>query len=535
MSADLKAATAESQKLELEPLMALHEQALKLWTQAADRCDGRSKERAQRNLADGKRQLEALAERQSSGAQCEVSHHDATALQDLARQAFSERRWAEAAALYRKSETMWDFAIENCSGSQQELAAKRREQAEIDAHNAAVCAPLFDRAREFTQKFRASASGLAPNEKQQQSLMAETLWRETVGQCKGAAADLANNNAQALARERGTPWVATAAPAPAPVARPQPAAKPAAATAVAAAASAPAAAQPAAKAASSAATAPPPLAAAKAPADSPAKPAMSALDTIAQSLPKAVIEPPKQIDVQSGDTRYKGLFVREEGQVVTGSGRVEWSNGDAYEGQLLRSRRHGKGELVWANGQRYKGDWVDDKPSGQGQLRFANGNQYEGAVLDGQPQGLGEMAYASGDRYQGEMRQGVPHGRGLYRWANGQQFNGDWAHEKPHGRGTLRFANGNVYEGAVQAGLPHGRGKLEFASGDVYEGEFDQGAQQGLGVYTWKAGERYEGAWRAGRKHGQGSFVWASGDRWVGEFKDDERTENGTLTRKEQP
>ena len=547
MSADLKAATAHSQKLDLEPLIQLYESAIQLWTQAAERCDGRSKERAQRNLADSQHQREELAERQSSGAQCEVSHRDAAALQELARQAFGERRWGDAATLYRKAETMWDFAIENCAGSQQELATKRREQSEIDAHNAEFCAPLFDRAREFTQKFRSAASGLNPNEKQQQSQMAETLWRDTMGQCKGSAGELAGNNAQSLARERGTPWIATAAPVLAPLALPQrpvaaafkpapagtatPVAGPATAKATAAPVATPAAATALATASATAgATAGQSGAAAAS-----AKPAFSALAALAEAAPKAA-EPSaalKELDVQSGDTHYKGMFVREEGQVVTGTGRVEWTNGDAYEGQLLRSRRQGKGEFIWANGQRYKGDWVNDKPIGQGQIRFANGNLYEGAVVDGQPQGMGQMAYASGDKYQGEMHQGAPHGRGLYRWVNGQQFEGDWVEDKPHGRGKLRFANGNVYEGPMQAGVPHGKGRLAFASGDVYEGEFELGTPQGQGVYVWKAGERYEGAWRAGLKHGQGSFVWASGDRWVGEFKDDERSENGTLTRKQ--
>jgi hypothetical protein len=62
------------------------------------------------------------------------------------------------------------------------------------------------------------------------------------------------------------------------------------------------------------------------------------------------------MDVRAGDTRYVGQFVREEGQVVSGVGRVEWSNGDVYIGPLLRNQRHGKGEFIWASGQVYKGD-----------------------------------------------------------------------------------------------------------------------------------------------------------------------------------
>jgi len=499
MSADVQSSTAQAKDLDTQA--RLLDEALQLWTAAVARCEGRARERAQRLLADNQKQRAAIAERQAAGSQCESSFKDAGALQDLARQTLGERRWGEAGALFRKAEVLWDLAAEQCTGARQELAGRNREKAELDGHNAEFCAPPFERAREQTQKLRSAAAAAAP-EKQRLSLLAETAWREAIAACKGSPQELAQGNAQALARERGTPWVATA-PAAAPAApRPGNAAPAAAATpALPGAAAAPTA----------VATAPAQAAAAAAP-------------------PPAAL---KEIDVRSGDTRYKGLFVREEGQVVSGSGRVEWANGDVYEGELLRGKRQGQGELIWANGQRYQGEWVDDRPSGRGQLRFANGDRFEGSVVDGVPEGEGRMDYASGDSYQGQIRRGVPSGRGRYQWANGQVYEGEWVDEKPQGRGLMRFANGNRYEGSFQQGLPHGRGKMQFPSGGAYEGELVQGVSEGQGSYSWPGGDRYSGAWRAGLKHGQGQFVWANGDRWEGEFRDDERTENGTLKRKE--
>lgn len=505
MSADLQAATAQSQGKELDSVGQLLDEAIKLWSATLSSCEGRARERAERNLADNRKARASISERQAAGSQCELSHRDAASLQELARQAFGDRRWPDAASLYRKAETMWDLAAEHCTGSQQQVAAKRREQSEIDGHNAEFCAPLFDRSREFTQKFRNSAAGLAVPERQQQSQIAETLWRDTAKQCKGSALELATNNAQALARERGTPWVASAAPqaviAAAPVA---PAAKPAI--------GAPPTPTP------TPVPVPPPIA-------------------VAARVPTPAAAPPvealKELDVRSGDTRYKGQFVREDGQVVSGTGRVEWTNGDVYEGPLLRNERHGVGVFIWASGQRYQGDWDHDKATGRGELRFANGNQYKGTVVEGQPHGEGEMLYASGDLYKGQIQQGVPHGRGSYQWVNGQRYDGDWVRDQQQGQGVLRFANGNRYEGQIQGGLPHGKGRMSFVSGDVYEGLMDRGLATGQGVYVWKTGDRYEGAWAGGQKHGQGTFFWASGDKWEGEFKADERTDEGTLTRKE--
>jgi hypothetical protein len=528
LSADLKAATAQSKNQPLQAQVTLYEEAVAQWAAAIAACDGRARERAQRNLADSQKAHDALAEKLQSGSQCEAAHRDAGALQELARGAFGERRFGEAASLYRKAEGMWELAAEQCSGSQQQTALARREQSEIDGHNAEFCAPPFERAREFSTKLRNSGAALPLAERQTQSQMAETLWRETAGLCKGSAQELAANNAQALARERGTPWVATrlpgapaavaaaAAPPPKPgTAAPPPAAKPAATGA------------------------PPPAAAAAVAAPVVATPPLrqAAAAPLAALAPAAAPAPaptpePKLFDRSAGDTRYLGQFVRNDDDTVSGTGRVEWKNGDVYEGPLVRSQRHGVGEIRWASGQRYKGEWLTDRATGRGVMVFANGNQFDGTLVEGQPEGEGKLTYASGDVYTGQIRQGLPHGRGSYVWMSSQRYEGDWVDDKPQGRGKMRFANGNQYEGDMAAGLPQGRGRMVFPSGDIYEGQFEAGKAHGDGKYAWKTGERYEGAWSRGLKHGHGVFHWPTGDRWEGVFKDDERTEDGLMFRK---
>ena len=531
LSADLRAATAQSQNQPLQALVKLHDEAVAEWGAAIAACDGRARERAQRNLADSQKSRDALAEKLQAGSQCETAHREAAALQDLARAAFGERRFPDAASLYRKAEGMWELAAEQCSGSQQQTAQRRREQSEIDGHNAEFCAPPFERAREFSTKLRNSGAALPLAERQTQSQIGETLWRDTARVCKGSAQELALNNAQALARERGTPWVSTPLPGVPPTPTPPaaalatapkpattvPGAKPSAAAPPS---TAPAAAVAATVAAATASTASPPLRqAAAAP--------ITPLAAAAEPAPE-----PKLFDRTAGDTRYVGQFVRENDDTVSGSGRVEWKNGDVYEGPLTHSRRQGLGEIRWANGQRYKGEWVADHPTGRGFMLFANGNQFEGTLVDGQPEGEGKLTYASGDVYTGQIRQGLPHGKGSYAWISGQRYEGDWDHDKPQGVGKMRFANGNQYEGQLVAGLPQGRGRMVFPSGDVYEGQFEAGKAHGEGKYAWKTGERYEGAWSRGLKHGQGIFHWPTGDRWEGVFKDDERTDDGFIIRK---
>ena len=74
---------------------------------------------------------------------------------------------------------------------------------------------------------------------------------------------------------------------------------------------------------------------------------------------------------------------------MTGTGRVEWKNGDVYEGPLTRSRREGVGEIRWANGQRYKGGWVADQATGRGQFE-AVGLQ-DGAAQIGAAEGNAQI------------------------------------------------------------------------------------------------------------------------------------------------
>ena len=529
MAADLKAATAQSQRKAAEELAALYDRAATLWEEAAGRCEGRARERAERNLKDTRKAGAAVAELLGAGAACAATQRDADALQELAKQASAERRWPDAAILYRKAETMWDAASERCTGAQQQTALKRRDESETDGHNAEFCAPLFDRARVAQQRQRSAGSAAKPDEKIRLSLLTETTWRDAMAQCKGAALDLARNNAQTLARERGTPWAETRE-APVTVAKPK-LLGPAAAAAVVAGAANPAApaampmpATPSTRGAAPAATA----ASAAPPAAQRAEPVAAA-----PAAPAAPVAQPMPAEFSAGSTRFAGRFVSDiGGATYSGTGVVVWENGDRFDGTLRQGKRHGTGQFTWANGQHYDGEWVDDVPRGQGRLRFANGNRYEGAVEAGLPEGSGRMQYASGDSYTGTFTRGSPHGSGSYDWLSGQRYEGSWRDGQAHGSGTLRFTNGNRYEGEVQAGKPHGSGRMLYATGDVYTGTFAAGLPDGDGRFTWTNGDEYTGQWKAGTKDGQGTLRWKNGDRWEGTYRNDAQAE-GTLTRKD--
>jgi len=511
MTADFNAVTAQSAKSDLAQQAKLLEQAVSLWTQAASQCDGRAKERALRSLDDNSRMLSRISEKMDAGPQCTATHKNATSLQEIARQALSERRWQESAALFRKAENMWDLAVERCTGSQQVTATERRAQSELDGYNAEFCAPQFDSAREATQKLRAGAAALTREQKQNDSLVAETLWRQAIDSCKGAAVrDVANNNAASLARQRGTPWVATLPPQPQTQTQTQ-----TQTSAVLAASTGTGTGTGAAPRSVIAEAAPSPAA------------AVISVNRVAESTPSpALPAAPVPAGTQmAGSTQFIGHFVRDvDALTFSGTGRVVWATGDVFEGTLVKGVRQGKGVITWANGHRYDGDWRDDQPTGTARVRFANGNTYEGSVQNGVPQGQGRIRYASGDIFEGQFKAGEPDQTGVYTWKNGQSYDGQWQNARPNGQGKLKFATGNHYEGSVVNGTPNGTGRMVFATGEIYTGQFVNGEPDGEGAFAWPSGDQYTGQWKAGKKHGKGVFTWKSGERWEGIYDNDVQT-----------
>ncbi|MBK4737717.1 hypothetical protein [Noviherbaspirillum pedocola] len=407
-SLDLKAATAQAEHKELQEVAGLYQQAASAWGLAVDNCEGRAQERAKRNLADSEKVLASVSELQGSGPQCESTQKDAAALNGLARQAADDKRYADASVLYRKAADMWDIASERCSGSQQKLAANRRAQSETDAYNAEYCVPVYEQAREQTQRLKSMSSGLSAAEKKELSSKTEIAWREAGAKCRGAAVDIALNNAQALAKERGTPlppgsYVPTA----------------------------------------------------------PAKAAVTATPVQLAAQPAPISQPPKEVDASAGDTRFTGKFTLDpDGKTYSGIGRVSWTNGDVYEGSLARGHREGRGKFTWPSGQVYDGEWRGDAPNGQGVMKFANGNRYEGTIVNGVPNGSGKMEYANGDSYSGDMIDGVPSGRGTFFWKSGDRYSGQWKAGLKEGNGTFSWSNGDRWEGVYRNDQQTDAGKL---------------------------------------------------------------------------
>ena len=106
---------------------------------------------------------------------------------------------------------------------------------------------------------------------------------------------------------------------------------------------------------------------------------------------------------------------RNEEMERHGFGKAYFPNGDTYEGNYDRGRRHGKGlyRLVSVgNGAQYDGNYAWNLKHGYGEMVYPDGAKYDGYWFEDNRQGQGKYTYINGDYYDGEWYESLKHGRG---------------------------------------------------------------------------------------------------------------------------
>ena len=83
------------------------------------------------------------------------------------------------------------------------------------------------------------------------------------------------------------------------------------------------------------------------------------------------------------------------------------AEGERYEGEFRRGRRHGRGRYVYPNGDVLDCDWDDDVPDGAGSFTFATGGTVRGIWRNGVlREGSGNFSTTSGAQSFGVWRDG---------------------------------------------------------------------------------------------------------------------------------
>ena len=81
---------------------------------------------------------------------------------------------------------------------------------------------------------------------------------------------------------------------------------------------------------------------------------------------------------------------------LSGVGRYDFCNGDAYEGPLIElGIPEGEGVYTWSNGDRYEGQYKQGKRTGPGTYYHKDGTRTEGDFVNGEIDGIHVGGYES--------------------------------------------------------------------------------------------------------------------------------------------
>ncbi len=202
-------------------------------------------------------------------------------------------------------------------------------------------------------------------------------------------------------------------------------------------------------------------------------------------------------------------------------------DGGRYYGPLVNGKLQGSGRIEWANGEVYEGDFADGLMAGHGKLRFHNG-AYEGEFRDGLMWGRGELRYDNGRAYRGELVRGEWHGKGRLETPQGEIYDGDFR-DGDFIAGSYTRKDGSRYEGEFRNWMFHGHGRYSDGEGTIYEGSFVDGQLEGPGKATSSSGS-YEGEFKQWMFNGQGVLKLKNGDIYKGGFANGVYDGQGTLT-----
>ena len=133
------------------------------------------------------------------------------------------------------------------------------------------------------------------------------------------------------------------------------------------------------------------------------------------------------------DYEYTGTYFHSKKH---GTGRVEWKNGDWYEGEFVMGRIEGKGKYHSFESD-CEGDWKASKMHG-----IMEANMKE--------------TWHNGSKYEGNMAYGLKDGYGVYT-SSIVNYKGYWSQDKKDGMGILE-ENGKIIEGVWN------KGKLSYSN-----------------------------------------------------------------------
>jgi hypothetical protein len=187
------------------------------------------------------------------------------------------------------------------------------------------------------------------------------------------------------------------------------------------------------------------------------------------------------------------------GNCSNGYGKIQYANGDTYEGEFYDDKREGFGIYTWKVGGKYIGESFQNSFQGFGVITFSDGTKYTGDFKDGEFEGEGERIYSNGTIQKGLFGKGKYLGKISY-------------YNKPIG--TTGCLNGDC---------DNGYGMHYSQSNNRFFGFFKNSKRDKFGAYYWEDGTRWVGQFSDGLLTGYGTYFFITGEKYVGNFVDSKR------------
>ena len=82
------------------------------------------------------------------------------------------------------------------------------------------------------------------------------------------------------------------------------------------------------------------------------------------------------------------------------------------------------------------------KDKAKEKINFNNGDRYEGKQNNEKTNVNGTYTWKNGDKYVGEFKNKMFEGYGIKYYSNGDKYEGQWKNNLRNGNGTITFQNG---------------------------------------------------------------------------------------------
>ncbi|CAD8156872.1 unnamed protein product [Paramecium pentaurelia] len=155
----------------------------------------------------------------------------------------------------------------------------------------------------------------------------------------------------------------------------------------------------------------------------------------------------KQNDISQASIKDQQIQTQNkfDNTITVSQGKLHYSNGFYYIGQICNRRRHGIGTYYNSDNQKIsEGMWVFDVPEGdfilynqpKQEIEKSHMNlsrkdwvQYKGQMKQGQKNGIGVLYFSDGSKFMGNFSCDQAHGKGQFEYQNKEQIIGTWQHD----------------------------------------------------------------------------------------------------------